>query len=320
MNMIEFLPPLALTFFLTIFLGKIFIAQIIKMEYGQNIRVEGPESHHSKAGTPTMGGVFLVTSSILASLIFLDIDIDLLLIIFLTIAFGLVGFIDDYLKIIKKGNLGLTSRQKFSFQILVALIFSFLYFCYIGDTSLNLIINNNKISLGYFYYFFMIFILVGTTNAVNLTDGLDGLLAGIASIVFLAFGLIAFIFANHNIAGYSFIMAVASFAFLLLNSHPAKIFMGDTGSLALGGTLAGIAIVLKVEIMLVFIGLIFVIETLSVILQVYFFKRRGIRIFKMSPIHHHFELSGWSEWKVVLSFWLFTYITAFISLVLLFAA
>lgn len=244
----------------------------------------------------------------------LTVELSILLIVLF--GYGLIGFLDDFIKVVLKRNLGLTSLQKLIGQIVIAVI-SFLLLGMIEfDTGLFIPFTSISIDLSVVYVLFIIFWLVGFSNAVNLTDGLDGLVAGTASIAFAAFGLIAIKQDQDAIALFTFIVAGALIGFLIFNKYPAKVFMGDTGSLALGGALAMVSILLKQELLLLLIGLVFVIETASVILQVGSFKLRKKRIFKMSPIHHHFELSGWSEWKVVTVFWLAGLIAAAIAVLL----
>ena len=213
------------------------------------------------------------------------------------------GFADDFIKIALKRNLGLTSRQKLVGQIFIAAIFYIVLNINDYSTVIQIPFSSYSFDLGWFYAIFIVFWLVGFSNATNLTDGLDGLLSGTAAVAFGAFAILAWSQSQYDIAVFSVAVVGAVLGFLVFNAHPAKVFMGDTGSLALGGALAAIAILTKMEIILLLIGAVFVIETLSVILQVISFKTTGKRIFKMSPIHHHFELTGWSEWRVVVTFW-----------------
>ncbi|RKD75451.1 phospho-N-acetylmuramoyl-pentapeptide-transferase [Sinobaca qinghaiensis] len=295
-----------LAFVFMIILTPFFIPALKKFKFGQSIREEGPESHMKKGGTPTMGGIVILVSLILTMLvmtIWTGFSTELFLLLLVTIGFGTLGFLDDFIKIVKKRNLGLTSKQKLAGQAVIALIFFIVIYSGDFSTSVSVPATNFSIDLGFMYFFLVIFMLVGASNAVNLTDGLDGLLAGTGAVAFLAFAILAWIQGASDVAVFSFAIVGACLGFLVFNAHPAKVFMGDTGSLALGGAIAAIAILLGAELILVIIGGVFVIETLSVIIQVASFKLRGKRIFKMSPIHHHFELSGWSEWKVVTVFW-----------------
>jgi phospho-N-acetylmuramoyl-pentapeptide-transferase len=225
------------------------------------------------------------------------------LLLLVTFGFGFLGFLDDFIKVVLKRNLGLTSKQKLLGQIIISVIFYLIYKHNGFTTEVSVPFSNHTFDLGWFFVFFIIFWLVGFSNAVNLTDGLDGLVSGTAAIAFGAFAVLAWNQSEIEIAIFSVAIVGAVLGFLVFNAHPAKVFMGDTGSLALGGAIAAIAILTKLEILLIVIGGVFVIETISVILQVISFKTTGKRIFRMSPLHHHYELSGWSEWKVVVTFW-----------------
>lgn len=234
------------------------------------------------------------------------------------VGYGLLGFLDDFIIIAMKRNLGLTSKQKLLGQVVIAVIFYITLKLNDFPTTIQIPGTAIEWELGFFYAILIVFMLVGSSNAVNLTDGLDGLLAGTASI---AFGAFAIITAYHDpefqlITVFALTVVGALLGFLVFNAHPAKVFMGDTGSLALGGAIAAIAILAKLEIILVIIGGVFVIETLSVIIQVISFKTTGKRIFKMSPLHHHYELLGWSEWRVVTTFWVFGIVFAVIGIVI----
>lgn len=305
---------------LTAGLMPVFIPLLQRMKFGQSIREEGPESHMKKTGTPTMGGlVFLIAIIVTALAVasFTDLlVVELMILLLVLFGYGLIGFLDDFIKVVLKRNLGLTSLQKLIAQIVIAVVSFFLLGMIDFDTGLVIPFTSISIELSGLYVLFIIFWLVGFSNAVNLTDGLDGLVAGTASIAFAAFGVLAIRQDELAVALFTFTVAGALIGFLIFNKYPAKVFMGDTGSLALGGALAMVSILLKQELLLLLIGLVFVIETASVILQVGSFKLRKKRIFKMSPIHHHFELSGWSEWKVVTVFWLVGLFAAAIAVVL----
>lgn len=305
---------------LTLVLMPFFIPLLKRMKFGQSIREEGPESHLKKTGTPTMGGlVFLI--SIIATVLIVaafngELTTQVVILLIVLFGYGLIGFLDDFIKVVVKRNLGLTSLQKLLAQIVIAVLSFFLLRANGFDTALGIPFTEASIELGWIYILFIVFWLVGFSNAVNLTDGLDGLVAGTASIAFAAFGILAIDAQETGIALFTFAVAGGLIGFLVFNKYPAKVFMGDTGSLALGGALAMVSILLKQELLLLLIGLVFVIETASVILQVGSFKLRKKRIFKMSPIHHHFELSGWSEWKVVTVFWGVGFISAAIAVLL----
>src|SRR3954453_10457414 len=294
-------------FLITVLLSPIVIPFLKRLKFGQSIREEGPKSHQKKTGTPTMGGVMILLSIIVTTLVmtekFSEPTIQTFLLLFVTLGFGLLGFLDDFIKVVLKRNLGLTSRQKLLGQILISIVFYFILKQNNFSTALEIPFTNYSFELGYFYALFIVFWLVGFSNAVNLTDGLDGLVSGTTAIAFGAFAVLAWNQSQFEVSIFSVAVVGAVLGFLVFNAHPAKVFMGDTGSLALGGAIASIAILTKLEIILLIIGGVFVIETLSVILQVASFKTTGKRIFRMSPLHHHYELLGWSEWKVVVTFW-----------------
>ncbi|WP_054711189.1 phospho-N-acetylmuramoyl-pentapeptide-transferase [Bacillus sp. JCM 19041] len=299
---------LLLSFAAAVILSPLFIPFLRRLKFGQSIREEGPKSHQKKSGTPTMGGIVIVLSILITSLaiggVFNEFSVELLLLMLVTIGYGIVGFVDDYLKVARKHNLGLTSKQKLVGQLLIAGLF-YLGLLYIDlDTFVSIPGTSIGLELGWFYPVLVIVMLLAGSNAVNLTDGLDGLLAGTGAIAFAAFAILAWSAGFIDAALFSTAITGAVLGFLVFNAHPAKVFMGDTGSLALGGAIAGIAILTKMELMLIIVGGVFVIETLSVIIQVISFKTTGKRVFKMSPLHHHYELSGWSEWRVVVTFWL----------------
>lgn len=294
-------------FIIAVILSPIFIPYLRKLKFGQSIRDEGPKSHKKKSGTPTMGGLIILIALSLSA-IFISMYFDVLstrtfILLFVTVCFGIIGFLDDYIKVVKKRNLGLTSKQKFICQVIVSIIVFFAIKSTGVSTSVTIPGTGYDIDLGFIYALLIIFMLVGTSNAVNLTDGLDGLVSGTAAIAFGAYAVLAYNQQQLDVAIFSIAVVGAVLGFLVFNAHPAKVFMGDTGSLALGGALAAIAIVTNLEILLVIIGGVFVIETLSVMIQVASFKTTGKRVFKMSPLHHHYELSGWSEWRVVVTFW-----------------
>lgn len=288
----------------TIILGAVGIPMAKKYKAHQSIREEGPKSHRCKSGTPTMGGLFMVLAAVIVTVFSQAHSWAVICLLALTVGYCILGFLDDFIKAEKKRNLGLTAKQKLMGQIILAVIF-----CYGTSTALNLShailvpFTSWELSIGYLYYPFVVIVIVGASNAVNLTDGLDGLAAGCCFITFMAYALYSLWVGLTDVAAFSCIMAGCCAGFLFYNYHPAKIFMGDTGSLALGGAIAGISVVTHSELLLVFLGVIFVAEALSVILQVASFQLWGKRIFKMSPLHHHFELSGWSETQVVWFFW-----------------
>jgi phospho-N-acetylmuramoyl-pentapeptide-transferase len=292
-----------LSFLFSFLLGMYVLPVFKKFQFGQSIREDGPKSHQKKSGTPTMGGIIFIVPTIIISLFFVKLNFELFFILLLTFGYALIGFLDDFLKIYFKRNLGLTAKQKAFLQLVLSVIGYFILISNHFDTNLYIPGTHIQFDLSWFYLVFMIFLVVGTTNAVNLTDGLDGLVSGISIIALIAFISLSSALGNSTVLSFSYILIGALFAFLMFNRNPAKIFMGDTGSLSLGGAFVSMAIVTKSELLLALIGGVFVIETLSVILQVASFKLTGKRIFKMSPIHHHFELSGWSETQTVQIFW-----------------
>lgn len=311
---------IAVAFIISALLGYFIIPALRRLKFGQSIREEGPKTHLKKAGTPTMGGLIFIGSIILSTLalsyIYDVLTTQTIVLLLVLVGFGIIGFLDDFIIVVLKRNLGLTSIQKLIGQIIVAVISFFLLKLGPFDTAVQIPFTHLEMELGVFYVAFLIFWLVGFSNAVNLSDGLDGLVAGSSSIAFGAFGILALIFGQQDIALFAFVVTGAMLGFLLFNVKPAKVFMGDTGSLALGGALAMLSVLIKQEFLLLVIGIVYVIETLSVIIQVISFKTTGKRVFKMSPIHHHFELSGWSEWKIVIVFWGIALLAAMIPVLL----
>ncbi|MBP3964243.1 phospho-N-acetylmuramoyl-pentapeptide-transferase [Paenibacillus lignilyticus] len=304
------------SFMLALLFGPLFIPLLKRLKFGQQIRTDGPQSHLKKSGTPTMGGIIIMLAVLLAFLKFSDKTSSFWVLLVASLGFGLVGFLDDYIKIVFKRSLGLTAMQKLVGQLIFSVIICVLLYQMNHSTVIGIPGTSAELDFGWFYYPFVVIMLFATTNAVNFTDGVDGLLAGTGAVAFTAFAILALHASEHESAIFSATMIGAMLGFLIFNAHPAKVFMGDTGSLGIGGGMAAVAILTKTEILLVIIGGVFVLEMLSVILQVGSFKLRGKRIFKMSPIHHHFELSGWSEWKVVTSFWFVGIVFAAIGLLL----
>ena len=317
-------------------LGPWLIDRMTQIKLGQYIREEGPQSHLKKAGTPTMGGILINLAILIPTLLWADIANPYIwIVLFVTTCYAAIGFVDDFRKLVKKQNEGLTARQKFSLQIGVALIAgaAIAYLPQIQNTYSTTLtfpfLKDIVLNLGVFYIPFIAIVLVGASNAVNLTDGLDGLAIGSTLIAAGTYTFLAYAAGNARVADYLNIawvpgagevavfcgaMVGASLGFLWFNAHPAQIFMGDVGSLALGAAIGCIAVIIKQEVLLVLVGGLFVLEALSVILQVLSFKTTGRRIFKMSPLHHHFELSGWNETKVVVRFWIIALIFALLSL------
>ena len=313
----NYLIYLAESAVLTVILGFFAIPLLKKLKARQSIREEGPKSHRIKSGTPTMGGLFMLLSAVLVVIFNKMIGPSVLWLLFLTLGHGLLGFLDDFIKAEKKRNLGLTAKQKMLGQIILAVLF-----CWgVVDTlhlpySIAIPFTHTDISIGLLYYPFVVLVIVGASNAVNLTDGLDGLASGCCVIAFSAYAMFCYMTGFNDLGYFIIILAGSCIGFLFFNYHPAKIFLGDTGSLALGGAIAGISVMTRTELLLIFLGLIFVLEALSVIIQVASFQLTGKRVFKMSPLHHHFELSGWSEVHVVWAFWIFEGIAACVSLLL----
>lgn len=290
-----------------------------KMKFGQSIRAEGPESHYAKAGTPTMGGVLILLGLTIGTLLFAKFNIEIILVLFITLGHGLIGFIDDFIKVVLKRSLGLKAKEKLLGQIIMAVALSYIAVNFLNiKTDLWIPFLEHKLDIGYFYYPLIFFVLVGTTNAVNLTDGLDGLAAGTSSIAMFTYMIICIYLNQFDLAIFCAAVTGATLVFLKFNYYPAKVFMGDTGSLALGGALASVAILTKTEILLAILGMVFVVEALSVIIQVTSYKTRGKRVFRMSPIHHHFELGGWNEKKVVSVFWTAGLVCSLLALIILF--
>jgi phospho-N-acetylmuramoyl-pentapeptide-transferase len=335
---------------ITLVLGPWVIRRLAELQIGQFIREEGPKSHHSKAGTPTMGGVLVVGSTVIPTLLWGDLENEYVwLAVFTMLVFGVIGFIDDYSKVAKKRNLGLTGTHKFSMQIFAscAVAVSLLSLTATGAYSTQLsvpffknfhpdLVIHSLLSMQYLWWFsyfpFLIFValvIVGSSNAVNLTDGLDGLAIGCVVVAAGALTVLTYVTSFARFSEYLDIphlpqvgeltvfcgaLVGSSLGFLWYNAHPAEVFMGDVGSLALGGSIGMVAVAIKQEILLFFVGGVFVLEALSVILQVLSFRLTGKRIFRMSPLHHHFELGGWSESKTIVRFWIAALVFALFSL------
>jgi len=290
------------------FLGPRFIDYLRLKEFGQQIREEGPAGHHGKAGTPTIGGLVVFLAVCVPFLILGDYRAASLCVLGTALAMAGLGFVDDLTKLRKRRSLGVSGKTKLLVQALTALALWWAVREYLGfPDTLNLVVVDASVDLGLGYPVLIFLVLAGSTNGVNLTDGLDGLAAGCAAIVFLAFTAMTFITTGDvqkDLALLCACLVGACVGFLWFNSFPASVFMGDTGSLGLGGAIAGLAVVTHTEVLLVLIGGIFVIEALSVVMQVFAFQRFRKRVFLMAPIHHHFELLGWSETKIILRFWI----------------
>ncbi|MBU3180115.1 phospho-N-acetylmuramoyl-pentapeptide-transferase [Clostridium psychrophilum] len=302
-----------IAFFLSIIQGPILIPMLHKLKFGQNIRAEGPKSHLKKAGTPTMGGIIFIISTIITMLIIVrHTNDEAMIALYCFIAFGIIGFIDDMLKIKHKQNEGLKSKQKMLLIVIVAGLIGYYYSLKAG-TDIMMPFLNRSIDLGIWYVPLAIIYFAATTNAVNLTDGLDGLATCVTIIVMTFFALVSNMMFHTTLAIFCAALAGALLGFLKFNSYKAQIFMGDMGSLALGGAVAAVGMILKSPILVAIVGGIYVLETVSVIIQVFVFKATGKRVFKMAPIHHHFELSGWKETKIVAVFSVVTVILCLIG-------
>ncbi|MBR4904632.1 MAG: phospho-N-acetylmuramoyl-pentapeptide-transferase [Selenomonadaceae bacterium] len=288
-----------------ILLAPICIPILHRLKFGQSIRAEGPKSHQKKSGTPTMGGIFLIAGIVAATLIMAEWNTEIFLALFILLGHFILGFVDDYLKVVRKHNQGLLARYKLAGQILIVIVTTFVASELLTDFSPTIWIPIVDIAIdaGSFYLLFMLIVMVGASNAVNLTDGLDGLASGCMAIAASCYAVICILTGHEDLAIFCAATVGACIGFLKFNFHPAKVFMGDTGSLALGGAFAAVGILTRTEILLAIVGFVFVCEAMSVILQVISFKTTGQRIFRMSPLHHHFELGGWSEIKVVFVFW-----------------
>ena len=300
--------------------GLVMVPLLKRMKIGQRISTYMDFAHRSKEGTPTMGGLIFIFSTIIVMLFLLvtgrvSFNSDLKIVFFVFVSYAFIGFLDDYLSIKKGKNEGLTVIQKFFLQLIVALVFFYLYMKNGGKTSLIVTTLGIHIEMKWLYGIFILFILVGSSNAVNLTDGLDGLAAGLSAIAFIAFSLISLMVGYTDMGIFTLVLTGALVGFLIFNSYPAKVFMGDTGSLALGAVMGTIAIITHREVTLLIVAFVFVIETLSVIIQVFWYKTFKKRLFLMTPIHHHFQKLGWSEVEIVRTFWVFGFILAMAGII-----
>ena len=301
-------------------IGPILIPYLHKLKFGQSIRECGPASHMKKSGTPTMGGLMMLAALVLA-LLWGSFTPHIIIALVLTLGHALIGFLDDYIKVVMKRNLGLTAKQKFLLQFILAGAYVYFAETHLQNTSLWIPLVNMNLDFGWAYYALAFILLVGTTNAVNLTDGLDGLVSFVSIPVTLAFAFIAFMQGMLDVSGFALGLTGACLGFLLFNRHPAQVFMGDTGSLALGGGIAALALLTHTELLLVIIGGVYVAEAMSVIIQVTYFRLTGgKRIFRMSPLHHHYELGGWNEVKGVRVFTFVSFLLSAVGLWLWLAA
>lgn len=317
----NYLITALISFMICVILCPIMIPFLKKLKFGQQVRDDGPESHLKKSGTPTMGGVIILITIVIVSIFYLDDYPEILPILFCTLGYGLIGFLDDYIKIVKKRSEGLTPIQKLLGQIIVTAIFAY-YLINYTDVGTSMLIpftggfeNGKYLETSYLFIPILFFICLGTVNGVNFTDGLDGLATSITLLVATFFSVVA-IGINSGVAPITCIVAGALLGFLIYNVYPAKVFMGDTGSLALGGFVVSTAYMLRMPLFIPIVGFIYFVEVISVIIQVVYFKTtNGKRFFKMAPIHHHFELSGWPETKVVAVFSIITAVLCVIALI-----
>lgn len=302
-NMWLGIMPFLLSFAITVIIVPLLIPYLKRLKFGQEILEIGPSWHKKKEGTPTMGGLAFILGTALAGAVslFIHFDLRLLMMVLISVGFGLVGFTDDYIKVVKKRNLGLTAGQKFLLQTILAVIYV-VVLQKTGNLDNHIIIPFMRGTLEinrFLYVLLILFVVMGTVNAVNLTDGIDGLASSITVVVLLFFTAVSVLLSNLGGAWYALAVLGGCLAFLIFNKYPARVFMGDTGSLFLGGSLSVLAVGLKMPLILIIVGFVYLFETLSVIIQVTSFKLTGKRVFKMTPIHHHFEMCGWKEKKIV---------------------
>ncbi len=310
-------------FILSLIIGSFIIPILKKKKADQRLNIYLEEAHRSKSHTPTMGGIIFILSSIISIMILyltnkIDITYNFIIVIFIFVSYAFIGFLDDYLIIKRNNNKGLTETEKLVFQIIISILFFYLFLKADNEPLIWIHSIHLKLNIGWFYGLFILFILVASSNAVNLTDGLDGLATGLSIIAFFTYGII--MFNNGWLEGYieiglfCFLLTGSLLGFLVYNTNPAKIFMGDTGSLSLGATLGTIAILSRHEFLLILVGIVFILETLSVLIQRYYYKLTKKRIFLMAPLHHHFEKKGWNERDIVKLFWIVGLIGSMIAL------
>ena len=314
-----YLIPIVISFLITAVTGPVLIPYLRRLKFGQEILEDGPKWHKSKSGTPTMGGIMFILGVVVSAVVALLVkfDITYLTMLLISLGFGTIGFIDDYIKVVKKRNLGLTASQKFLLQAALAVIY-ILVLKGTGNLTTEIIIpftQKTIIMPWWLYIVFILFVVTGTVNSVNLTDGLDGLASSITAVVSLFFCLVSVLFQSDAQALFSASVFGGMLGFLIFNKYPAKVFMGDTGSLFLGGAISVIAVGMKMPLILVIAGFVYLFEALSVIIQVTSYKLTKKRVFKMSPVHHHFEMCGWKEKKIVFVFTLVTFILCVVSFI-----
>jgi len=312
------LLPILIGFFLASIIGPRMLSLLQRLKFGQNVRDDGPKSHLKKQGTPTMGGLIFIISSCIGALIFMGVDKDILPLMLVMVGFGIIGFIDDYLKVIKKQSEGLKAYQKLVLQLIVA-SFYLAYLLLVVNHTTEVIIPFTygfRLDLSYAYIPVMLIVILGTVNGVNLTDGLDGLATSVTAVIAFLYVLLGAL-SGYQGGGFSGLVLGSLLGFLMLNTYPAKVIMGDTGSLALGGFVAAVAIMNGLALFILLFGFVYLLESVSVILQVGYYKKTQKRLFKMAPIHHHFELSGASEMQIVVYFTVLTMVMSMISMMAL---
>ena len=308
----DIILPVLIAFGISVVLSPIVIPFLKKLKFGQFVRDDGPESHLKKSGTPTMGGLIILFSIVITSLFYAMDYPQIIPVLFSTLGFGLVGFLDDYIKVVMKRSLGLRAWQKMLGQIIITAIFAYYIYAHTDlGTQMLIPFTGKMVDIGWLYYPLMFFVMLGTVNGANFTDGLDGLASSVTVLIATFFTVVA-IGAGSGVAPITCATVGSLLGFLVYNVYPARVFMGDTGSLALGGFVASTAYVLRMPLIILIVAFIYFAEVLSVIIQVLYFKKTGKRVFKMAPIHHHFELSGWPETKVVA---IFSIVTAILCLV-----
>ncbi len=312
MNRNDIILPVLIAFGISVVLSPIVIPFLKKLKFGQFVRDDGPESHLKKSGTPTMGGLIIMFSIVITSLFYVKDYPQIIPVLFATLGFGLIGFLDDYIKVVMKRSLGLRAWQKMLGQILVTAVFAYYIYAHTHlGTEILIPFAGRMVNIGWLYYPLMFFVMLGTVNGANFTDGLDGLASSVTVLIATFFTVVA-VGRNPGVAPITCATVGSLLGFLVYNVYPARVFMGDTGSLALGGFVASTAYVLRMPLIILLVAFIYFAEVLSVIIQVLYFKKTGKRVFKMAPIHHHFELSGWPETKVVS---IFSIVTAILCLV-----
>lgn len=304
---------LMIGFFLAVITGLFLIPALKKLKFGQNISIYVKNKHAKKDGTPTIGGLIFIIPTIITMIILylrgsIEISASLMIVFFVFVSYALLGFLDDMLKIKRHQNIGLTTLQKLIIQVVIALVFFYVFMANGGDPIVSITSLNLQVHMGWFYGIFILFLLVGTSNAVNITDGLDGLAGGLSAIAFMSFGIITWgttwVAGYQEIAIFCFVLVGGILGFLVYNTHPAKVFMGDTGSMCLGATLAAVAIITRHELSLAVIGGVFVIETLSSFIQIISIRKFHKKVFLIAPLHHHMERLGWQETDIVKLFWI----------------